>query len=140
MPPPDQAAAAPQPGASVSTTAPSRLHRWLLDLPDFRRLWLIGLVIFAVRWLEMLVVGVFVYQRTGSPFLVALMTLLRLLPMGLFGVVLGTIAERLERRTTLIVVIIVMLSNSLVLALLAHGGQLAVWHLAVASFLNGVAW
>ena len=44
---------------------------------DFRRLWLVGTVASAVRWLEMLVVGVFVYQHTGSAFDVALMTLLR---------------------------------------------------------------
>jgi MFS family permease len=115
-------------------------RRWLFGEPDFRLLWLVGLVIFAVRWLEMLAVGVFVYQRTGSAFLVALMTLLRLLPMGLFGVTFGALAERLERRSALIVVILGMLSVSLTLALLAHEGELAIWHLAVASFLNGVAW
>ena len=118
----------------------ARRRRWLFDEPDFRRLWTVGLVIFAVRWLEMLAVGVFVYQRTGSAFLVALMTLLRLLPMGLFGVPIGALAERLERRTALVVVIVAMLANSAALALLAHAGRLAIWHLAVASFLNGVAW
>jgi len=115
-------------------------RRWPFDVADFRRLWLVGLVVFAVRWLEMLVIGVFVYQRTGSPFLVALMVLLRMVPMALFGVVLGTVAERLERRTALIGVLVGMLIVSLVLAALAHAGQLAVWHLAVASFLNGIAW
>ena len=124
-----------------SEPAPVGARRgWLFGEPDFRRLWLVGLVIFAVRWLEMLTVGVFVYQRTGSAFLVALMTLLRLLPMGLFGVTFGALAERLERRSALIVVILGMLSVSLTLALLAHAGALAIWHLAVASFLNGVAW
>ena len=34
-----------------------------LSTPDFLRLWLIGLTVFSVRWLEMIVVGVFVYQR-----------------------------------------------------------------------------
>ena len=53
-------------------------------------------MVFSVRWLEMLAVGVFVYQRTGSPFLVALMTLLRMLPMALFGAVAGVVADRLE--------------------------------------------
>ncbi len=33
-----------------------------------------------------------------------------------------------------------MLTTSLCLAVLAYTGQLAVWHLAVASFCNGVAW
>ena len=33
-----------------------------------------------------------------------------------------------------------MLTTSLSLAVLAHAGILAVWHLALASFCNGVAW
>jgi hypothetical protein len=36
---------------------------WLLGERDFRRLWVVGLVVFAVRWLEMLAVAVFAYQR-----------------------------------------------------------------------------
>ncbi len=129
------ALAAPLPGA------PAAAGRWaLLALPDFRRLWVVGLVVFAVRWLEMIVVGVFVYQHTGSPFDVALMTMLRMLPMALFGAVIGAAAERIERRTALVLVIVAMLATSLSLALLAYAGKLAVWHLAVASFCNGIAW
>jgi MFS family permease len=108
--------------------------------PDFWRLWLVGLVVFTVRWLETVAVGVVVYQRTGSAFLVAMMTMLRLLPMGLFGVFLGALAERFDRRSTLIGVVILMGSTSFVLALLAWTGTLQVWHLAVASFVNGCGW
>jgi MFS family permease len=113
---------------------------WLIDNADFWRLWFVGLVVFSVRWVETVAVGVFVYQHTGSAFTVAMMTMLRLLPMGLFGVFIGAIAERMERRTTLVVVVAVMLVNALVLATLAHLHLLAVWHLAVASFINGVGW
>jgi MFS family permease len=108
--------------------------------PDFWRLWSVGLVVFTVRWLETVAIGVFVYQHTGSAFLVAMMTMLRLLPMGLFGAFLGVWAEKMERRTLLVLVVLLMLGTSTCLALLAHGGVLAVWHLAVASFLNGLAW
>ena len=125
--------------AAAAARRPSS-HWGLLAIPDFRRLWLVGLVVFAVRWLEMLVVGVFVYQHTGSAFDVALMTMLRMLPMALFGAVIGAVAERVERRTALIAVVLSMLSTSLCLAILAYGGRLAVWHLAVASFCNGIAW
>src|SRR4051812_27636769 len=38
--------------------------------PDFWRLWVVGLVVFTVRWLETVAVGVVVYQRTESAFLV----------------------------------------------------------------------
>jgi MFS family permease len=107
---------------------------------EFWRLWYAGLVVFVVRWLETLVMAVFTYQVTHSPFLVAMMTMLRLLPMGLFGAVLGAMAERIERRTAQIGVIVLMGCTSGTLALLAHSGQLAVWHLAVASFINGVGW
>ena len=107
---------------------------------DFWRLWSVGLVVFTVRWLETVAIGVFVYQRTSSPFLVAMMTMLRLLPMGLFGVFLGAAAERVDRRATLVGVVLLMGATSGTLALLAHAEQLTVWHLAVASFINGVGW
>jgi len=113
---------------------------WLFAEPDFRRLWVVGLVVFAVRWLEMLAVAVFAYQHTGSPFIVAMLTMLRMLPMALFGALAGALAERIERRTGLIMVVISMLLTSLILALLAWIGALAVWHVALASFVNGIAW
>ena len=102
MPPTDQAGTAARAAATAPAIGAGSKQRWLLDIADFRRLWLIGLVVFAVRWLEMLVVGVFVYQRTGSAFEVALMTLKaepvrRMAPMVLFGPLLGAVAERLQR-------------------------------------------
>ena len=113
---------------------------FLIGEPDFWRLWLVGLVVFGVRWLEMLAVAVFAYQRTGSPFVVALLTMLRMMPMALFGAVIGALAERIERRTALCFVVLSMGLTSLTLALLAFTGELAVWQLAVASFVNGIGW
>ncbi len=124
---------------SVALTAPAR-RAWLIGQPDFWRLWLVGLVVFGVRWLEMLAVAVFVYQRTRSPFIVAALTMLRMLPMALFGAVIGAVAERIERRTTLVLVVLSMGLTSLTLALLAFAGALAVWQLALASFVNGIGW
>jgi len=84
--------------------------------------------------------AVFVYRRTDSPFLVALLTMLRLLPMSLFGAFLGAGADRLGRHFALIVMVLAQLTTSLVLLLLAYADELGVWHLAVASFLNGIGW
>jgi len=134
-----RAAALPAAGLS-SSGLPAGARRSLLAIPDFRRLWLVGLVVFSVRWLEMIVVGVFVYRHTGSAFTVALMTMLRMLPMALFGALIGALAERLERRSALIAVVLAMLATSASLAALAYAGRLAVWHLALASFVNGIAW
>ena len=140
MPPSERAGIAPA-TAVVLPAAPTATGKaWLFALPDFRRLWTIGLVVFAVRWLEMLVVGVFVYQRTGSAFQVALMTLLRMAPMVIFGPLIGAYVERMERRRAQVVVSLSMLATALVVAALAFAGKLEVWHLALAAFCNGIAW
>ncbi|MFO1027581.1 MAG: MFS transporter [Acetobacteraceae bacterium] len=135
-------------GGRIPTTgdarpAASARSGWPLLLsnsPDFWRLWSVGLVVFTVRWLETVAIGVFVYQESQSAFLVAMMTMLRLLPMGLFGVFIGAWVEKIDRRLILILVVALMLTTSASLGLLAYSGHLMIWHLAVASFLNGLAW
>ncbi len=107
---------------------------------DFRNIWIVGLAVFVVRWLETLAVGVFAYAATGSAFVVAMLTMLRLLPMGLFGAVLGAVAERMDRRRALLLVVLSQVATSAVIAALAFADAVEVWHLAVASFMNGIAW
>ena len=113
------------------------LHRedgWSAS-PIFARLWLVGLVVFSVRWLEMLAVAVFAYQHTGSPFIVALLTMLRMLPMALFGAAdrrhgraRGT-AHGTRPRHPLDAAVLDRRWRSL-----AWSGALEVWHLALAEF------
>jgi MFS family permease len=114
--------------------------RTLFRERDFLRLWMAGLCIFVVRWLEILAVGVFAYAATGSAFVVAVLTMLRLLPMGLFGAFLGAAADRMDRRRALLLVVLSQAVTSAVIAALAFFDAVEVWHLAVASFMNGVAW
>jgi predicted MFS family arabinose efflux permease len=112
----------------------------LLSFPEFRRLWLVGLLTFVVRWLEMLAMGLYAYEVTGSAFVVAMMTMLRLLPMAMFGAFMGAAADRFERRTVLIVTVAVSMMSTLALGFLAGFDALQVWHLALASFINGICW
>ncbi len=114
--------------------------RRMIKAPDFWRLWYVGLIVATVRWVETVAVGVVVYQRTDSAFLVSMMTMLRLLPMGLFGVFLGALAERFDRGRTLLLVVLLMSATSVVLVILDRAGQLEIWHLALASFVNGCGW
>jgi MFS family permease len=112
----------------------------LSRLPDFWRLWFVGLVAFVVRWLEMLAVGLYAYQQTGSAFVVAALGLMRVLPMGLFGAFIGAAAERIERHRGLVAMIAISIAGTLTLASLATFGALQIWHLALVSFVNGVCW
>ena len=108
--------------------------------PDFWRLWSVGLIASVVRWVEMVAVGVVVYDQTGTALTVALITMLRMLPMGLIGAFVGTLADRFDRRVSLAAVVGLMAATSAVLAVVAHLGALEVWHLAVASLVNGLGW
>jgi MFS family permease len=126
---------------SENTKADTPSRSVLQAMPaDFWRLWFVGMIASTVRWLETVVVGVVVYQQTGSAFVVAMMTMLRVLPMGLFGAFLGAFAERFDRRLTLAGVLAVMGVTSATLGVIAWTGSLEVWHLAVGSFVNGFGW
>ena len=115
--------------------------RWsVFASSDFWKLWSVGLILFTVRWIEMLAMAVFIYQKTGSAFIVALLTMLRLLPMAFFGAFFGAIADRVERRTALVGVCGCLFATSTTLAVLAYLDALAVWQLAVATFVNGTTW
>ena len=107
---------------------------------DFWCLWSVGLVGAVVRWLETVVVGVVVYRETDSPFLVSLVTMLRLLPMGLLGVFFGAVVERFDRRLMLAAMMGLLALTSGVLAIVAALGALQVWHLAVGALVNGIGW
>lgn len=106
----------------------------------FRRLWTVGLLGMLIRWLEILVFGVFTYQQTQSAIWVASMTMLRMLPMGLFGVLFGAVAARISRRAGLLVSQGALLATTLTLLLVSVLDALEVWHLAAASFISGIAW
>ena len=108
--------------------------------PDFWRLWYVGLVISIVRWLETVVVGVVVYQQTDSAFVVAAITMLRLLPMALFGAFLGALAEIFDRRLPLAGLIGLMALTSAALSVVVWTSTLEVWQLAVSSFVSGCGW
>ena len=114
--------------------------RHLLSDPEFRSLWIVGAISATARWLEMLVIGIFVFEVTASPFLVALMLLLRMAPMGLLGAFGGIVADRFDRRRVLIAVMAVMTVLATVLGLLAATGQIQVWHLGLGVCAAGVIW
>ncbi len=106
----------------------------------FRRVWVSGALSNVNRWLEILAVGVWVYDRTGSAFDVTLMFVLRFFPLMLFGALAGSLAERFDRRILVMVGLCVLTASSTVLGLLAAFGELALWHVAVGAVLNGVIW
>ncbi|MBL6456895.1 MFS transporter [Belnapia sp. T6] len=119
---------------------PEHPLRRLFASPDFLRLWAVGGIANAMRWVEILVAGIATFAATGSAFAVSLVVLMRSLPMLLFGAVAGALAETLDRRRLLMAGQAATCLSAGCIALLAATGHLAVWHFAAASFLGGLVW
>lgn len=112
----------------------------LLSDDRFRAVWLTGMMTGVFRWLELLSIGVFTFQTTGSAVLVSLMTLLRMAPLFLFGLPMGMLADRFDRKTLLIIGLFALTASSCTLTALALMDRLMLWHVGVSAFLNGTFW
>ena len=106
----------------------------------FRRVWASGVANGATRWLEFTAVALFVFQQTGSPFLTALTATLRLVPMALFGPVMGILADALGARRVYLGLTLAMVATFAVQAGLALTGRLDLWVVLVGCFVSGVYW
>ena len=107
---------------------------------EFVSLWFVGAALNTVRWLEVLAVGVVVFEMTGSPFHVALMVILRFLPLALLGALTGALAERINRRLVLLVGMFLMSVASLWFGVIASSGDVTLWLLGASVLLNGFLW
>ena len=90
--------------------------------PTFRRLWAMGATTNIMRWLETVALGFFVYELTGSPFWVAFVGLVRMLPMFVLGAFVGVIADRIDRRLLLMAGTALLTITYAILAALAITG------------------
>ena len=127
-------------GAAPATPRLSAGPRLLLANRDYLRLWTAGAVGNGMRWLELLVAGIFAWQLTHSSLLVALMTVMRTLPMLFVGTIAGVLADAFDRKRLLLGQLFVMAATSLALAVLAGLGQLRIWHVALGGAVAGTAW
>ena len=112
----------------------------LLKDPGFKRVWAVGLLANTMRWLEMLAIGIFVFEITGSALLVAVMTIARQLPLALFGSFIGPIAEKTNRKYLLLAGFILMTFSSGAMALMAFWEVIEIWIILVCVFINGSCW
>lgn len=112
----------------------------LLRTPDYRRLWLLGGIANAMRWVEVLAATLWTFEATGSALAVSVVAMMRALPMLLLGAIAGSLAERVDRRRLLIALQASSALGAGAVALLAASGLLAPWHLMVQGLLAGLAW
>lgn len=124
--------------SSTATAVAAKPHPLaLLGERTFFALWLTGAMIAVVRWLEVLAIGVFAFDLTGSALVLSVLLLLRMVPMSVVGFWVALAAERIGPRRFLLIMLVAMIFISLVLAGLVFNDSIEIWHLAIGVFLSG---
>jgi MFS family permease len=104
---------------------------------DFGLFW-VSLLFSAVgSQISAIAVGWQVYEITSSPFQLGLTGLFRALPVMVFSLPGGVVADRMDRRRLLIVTQALAAILALILGLLTSTGQVRVWHIYAVAFLSG---
>ena len=104
---------------------------------DIRNLWITGAFTGINRWTEVLVIGIFTYQLTGSALIVALIAFANTVPGALFGILVGAIGERFNKKTLLLIGYSCMMIIMVILFYIAHIEKITLWLLALGTFLSG---
>jgi MFS family permease len=78
-----------------------------------------------------------VYEITNSPFQLGLTGLFHALPVMIFSLPGGVVADRVDRRRLLILTQALAAILALILGLLTSTGQVRVWHIYAVTFLSG---
>ena len=110
----------------------------VISNPSYRRLWGIGLLSRTMHWLETVALGIFVFELTGSPFWVGVVGFLRLVPMFIFGPVVGLIADRMNRKILMGSSMAMLACVYAVMGLLVVTGDIELWHVCIGATVAGV--
>ena len=107
---------------------------------NFRKFLLSGWLLETMRQLETLAIAVFVFERTGNAFFVAIMLFIQRAPLIPFGLVFGVIADRFDRKIIFVLVFVSMSATAAVLGTLAMQDRIQLWHVGVGVLINGILW
>ena len=90
-------------------------------------------------WMQIVAQAWLIWKLSHSPFLLGLDQFLGAIPIFLFSLVGGVIADRMERRQVLIVSQLIQMSCAIMLTLLVSSHLVKVWHMLLSSFISGFA-
>jgi predicted MFS family arabinose efflux permease len=106
---------------------------------DFRLMWFGACTSSIGTWMQIVAQGWLIYRLSHSAFLLALDQFLGGIPIFLFSLIGGVVADRTERRKILLVSQYVQMASAGVLTVLVAAGSVHVWHILCLSFVSGLA-
>ncbi len=106
----------------------------------FRLLWPANFFAYISRWMQMTLLIWLVLELTESPFFVALVGFCNMIPLLLFGVFGGVLADRVDRRKLLILSQLMNLSAAVFIIALLLSDTFLFWHGYIAALVSGMGW
>ena len=114
--------------------------------PNYRMLWVSNFFAYISRWMQMTMLGWFVFEITGSAFLVTLVGFSGMGPLVALGVFGGVLADRLDKRKLLLGTLFANLLAATAMAALIFSdlifstSNLQYWHAYIVMLVGGIGW
>jgi MFS family permease len=133
-------------GTETASDRPARLARksgfketfQSLRHRDFRLFWMGQAVSTTGTWMQGTGQSWLVLQLTNSPFALGTVTMFQTLPVMIFGLFGGVVADRFPKRQLLLFTQTVMMIQAFLLSYLTWTGQIELWHLYTMALVLGV--
>jgi predicted MFS family arabinose efflux permease len=106
---------------------------------DFRLMWIGACTSSIGTWMQIVAQGWLIYRLSHSAFLLALDQFLAGIPIFLFSVIGGVVADRIERRKILLFSQYVQMASAGILTVLVASRIVHVWEILCLSFVSGLA-
>lgn len=106
---------------------------------DFRLMWIGACTSSIGTWMQIVAQGWLIYRISHSSRLLGLNDFLGGLPIFLFTLIGGVVADRSERRKILLVSQYIQMASAGILTVLAASGVVQVWEILCLSFVSGLA-
>src|ERR1700758_1510748 len=106
---------------------------------DFRLMWFGACTSSIGTWMQIVAQGWLIYRLSHSAFLLALDQFLAGIPIFLFSLIGGVVADRIERRKILLTSQYIQMASAATLTVLVAMGLTHVWPILCLSFVSGTA-
>jgi predicted MFS family arabinose efflux permease len=106
---------------------------------DFRLMWIGACTSSIGTWMQIVAQSWLVYRLSHSAFYLALDQFLGGIPIFLFSLIGGVVADRVERRKILLASQYLQMTTAAILTILVATGVVHVWHILCLSFVSGFA-
>ncbi|MBI5409926.1 MAG: MFS transporter [Nitrospirae bacterium] len=108
-----------------------------LTYRNFRLFWFGQIISLSGTWMHSAAQGWLVFKLTNSPFYLGLVSSALSLPILLFTLAGGIVADRFFKKNIILAAQIILMLLVLILAVMVSTGVVTVWHVLVISFLIG---